>query len=140
MKKCLSGQKGFTLIEILMVVVIISALAAMIIPRLTGRTEQARESIAKADVQVNIPTALKLYELDNGRYPTSEQGLQALVQKPASDPVPSNWNGPYVESKSVVDPWGRTYVYRYPGSHGPDYDLLSLGVQGQEGDKNITNW
>ncbi|MBF0216774.1 MAG: type II secretion system major pseudopilin GspG [Candidatus Omnitrophica bacterium] len=136
----LSSKKGFTLIEILMVVVIISALAAMVIPRLTGRTEQAKEAIAGVDVKVNIPTALKLYELDNGRYPSSEQGLNALVTKPQAAPVPETWNGPYVETRSILDPWGKPYVYRYPGSHGIDYDLYSLGQSGKEDEKNIKNW
>jgi general secretion pathway protein G len=135
----LSSKKGFTLIEILMVVVIISALAAMVIPRLTGRTEQAKEAIAGADIKVNIPTALKLYELDNGRYPSSEQGLNALIAKPSQPPVPESWNGPYVEARSILDPWGRPYVYRYPGSHGVDYDLSSLGQSGKEDEKNIKN-
>ena len=137
---CMKSRKGFTLIEILLVVVIISALAAMIIPRLTGRSEKAKENIAKADVVANIPTALKLYELDNGAYPTTEQGLGALMSKPAGDPAPDNWNGPYVERKSVLDPWGREYIYKCPSTHGLDYDLYSLGRSGKEDDKNVANW
>lgn len=133
-------QKSFTLIEILLVVVIISALAAMVVPRLTGRSQQARESIARADITVNIPTALKLYELDNGMFPTTEQGLTALVVKPETPPVPDNWNGPYLERGSFRDPWGREYRYRYPGEHNPDFDLYSLGSSGVDDENNIVNW
>lgn len=132
--------KAFSLIEILLVVVIISSLAAMIIPRLTGRSEKAKESIAKTDILVNLPTALKLYELDNGNFPTTAQGLKALAEKPTLSPIPKNWNGPYIERNSLKDPWGNDYVYRYPGSHSSDYDLYSLGKTGEEGDSNIVNW
>ncbi len=131
---------GFTLIEILLVVVIISALAAMVVPRLTGRSEKAKEAIAKADITVNIPTALKLYELDNGKFPSTDQGVKALVEKPSMPPIPVNWNGPYVENRSLLDPWGREYIYRYPGTHGIDYDLYSLGKSGDDDETNISNW
>lgn len=133
-------KKSFTLIEILLVVVIISALAGMVVPRMTGRSQQAREAIARADITVNIPTALKLYELDNGSFPTSEQGLQALITKPETAPLPQNWNGPYLESRSFTDPWGREYIYRFPGKHNPDFDLYSLGSSGADDENNITNW
>lgn len=132
--------RGFTIIEILLVVVIISALAAMVVPRLTGRSEQAKEAIASADIKVNIPTALKLYELDNGRYPTTAQGLKALIAKPTTEPMPQRWNGPYIERRSILDPWGNEYVYRYPGTRGVDYDLYSLGRTGADDDSNIVNW
>ena len=134
------GKRSFTLIEILLVVVIITALATMVVPRLTGRSEQAREAIAKADVLTNIPTALKLYELDNGRFPTSEQGLDALLKKPTMGPEPQFWTGPYIEKKKILDPWGRMYIYNFPGTHGTDYDLYSLGKTGQEDETNIVNW
>lgn len=134
------NSKAFTLIEILLVVVIISALAAMIVPRLTGRSEKAKENIAKADIMANIPTALKLYELDNGTFPTTEQGLRALIAKAASEPVPVNWNGPYIERKSLLDPWGREYVYRYPSAHGLDYDIYSRGRSGKDDDNIVANW
>jgi general secretion pathway protein G len=136
----LNCKNAFTLIEILLVVVIISTLAAMVIPRLTGRSQQAKEAIAAADITINIPTALKLYELDNGRFPTTEQGLKALISKPKKSPVPQNWNGPYLERESFRDPWGREYLYRYPGKHGPDFDLYSLGSSGEDDQTNITNW
>jgi general secretion pathway protein G len=136
----LKKSGAFTLIEILLVVVIISSLAAMIVPRLTGRSESAKVSIAKADIMVNLPTALKLYELDNGVFPSTSQGLRALSEKPTAAPVPSNWNGPYVENRNLKDPWGREYMYRYPGTHGVDYDLYSLGRDGIDNETNISNW
>ncbi|MFH1094241.1 MAG: type II secretion system major pseudopilin GspG [Candidatus Omnitrophota bacterium] len=130
-------MNGFTLIELMLVVIIISALAAMVLPRLAGRSEQARMAAASADIRANIATALKLYELDNGQFPISSEGLQALLIKPSSAP---NWNGPYLE-KEPVDPWGRVYVYKSPGQHRPqDYDLFSLGKDGQPGEDDINNW
>ena len=136
----MNRTKGFTLIEILLVVAIISSLALMIIPRLTGRSEKAKEAIAKADILTNIPTALKLYELDNGFFPTTDQGLKALLVKPNTNPVPPVWGGPYLERKSLKDPWGRDYIYKCPGTHGIDYDLYSLGKTGQDDETNIVNW
>lgn len=135
-----SSRAGFTLIEILLVVVIISALAAMVVPRLTGRSEKARESIARTDITANVPTALKLYELDNGNFPSSAQGLNALLVKPSGEPIPQNWNGPYIERKTILDPWGREYQYRYPSTHGTDYDLYSLGKAGKDDENVIANW
>ena len=135
------GKQGFSLIEIILVVIIIATLSAMVVPRLTGRSEQARQAAAKADIEVNIPTALKLYELDNGFLPTTDQGLQALLQKPTTAPIPENWNGPYLE-KLPVDPWGRPYQYQSPGTNRPhDYDLSSLGKDGKPDTKDdIVNW
>jgi general secretion pathway protein G len=135
-------RRGFTLIEILMVVIIIGTLAAMLIPRLTGRSDQARYAAAKADVTVNVTTALKLYELDNGFFPSTEQGLDALLAKPTTNPVPQNWNGPYLENLPV-DPWGRPYQYRSPGANRPhDYDLWSMGKNStkEKSDDDVTNW
>ena len=131
-------RHGFTLIEIMLVVIIIGALVAMVMPRLTGRGEQARVAAAKADIQANIATALKLYELDNGTFPSTEEGLGALLNKPASA---ANWNGPYLEKKPI-DPWGREYRYRYPGEHRTaDYDLSSLGKDGQpDTADDVKNW
>jgi len=129
--------KGFTLIELMLVVIIIGALVAMVMPRLTGRGEQARVAAAKADIQANIATALKLYELDNGEFPSSTEGLTGLLVKSASA---NNWRGPYLE-KSPIDPWGREYKYKSPGDHRQsDYDLYSLGKDGVESDDDITNW
>ncbi|HLD41179.1 MAG TPA: type II secretion system major pseudopilin GspG [Candidatus Omnitrophota bacterium] len=132
------GRAGFTLIELMLVVIIIGALAAMVMPRLAGRGEQARVTAAKADILTNISTALKLYELDSGAYPVSEEGLEALLSKPSSA---NNWNGPYLERRPI-DPWNREYKYKSPGDHRPaDYDLYSLGKDGQEGTADdVHNW
>lgn len=132
-------QKGFTLIEILLVVIIIGALAAMIIPRLSGRGEQAKVKIAKTDIESNIPTAFKLYELDNGTFPSTEQGLAALRVKPTTNPLPQNWNGPYLE-REPIDPWGRPYVYSSPGTHRSDYDLSSKGKDESSDKDDVVNW
>ncbi len=131
--------QGFTLVEIMLVVIIIGALSAMIIPRLAGRGDQAKVKVAKTDIEANISTALKLYELDNGSFPTTEQGLNALRVKPTINPAPTNWNGPYIE-KEAVDPWGRGYVFVSPGTHRPDYDLMSKGKDEQSDKDDISNW
>lgn len=131
--------KGFTLIEILLVVIIIGALAAMIIPRLAGRGDQAKVKVAKTDIDANLATALKLYELDNGMFPTTSQGLSALKSKPSTNPVPQNWNGPYIE-KEPMDPWNRSYIYASPGDHRSDYDLSSKGKDEASEKDDIVNW
>ncbi len=135
----MKNKKGFTLIEILLVVAIIGTLAAMILPRLSGRSEQARATVAKVDIESNIASALKLYELDNGTFPTTGQSLDALLKKPSASPVPNNWSGPYLE-KEPVDPWGRKYQYQYPGTHGKSYDLFSYGPKENDEKGRITNW
>ncbi len=130
-------DSGFTLIELMLVVVIIGALVAMVMPRLTGRGEQARVAAATADINANIATGLKLYELDNGNFPSTSEGLNALLSKPATA---RNWNGPYLERKPL-DPWGRDYEYKAPGEHRKsDYDLYSLGKDGVESADDIKNW
>jgi len=133
-----NAKYSFTLIELMLVVIIIGALAAMVLPRLTGRSEQARTGAARADIKANISTALKLFELDTGSFPSTEEGLNALLTNPGSA---KNWNGPYLETKPI-DPWGREYKYESPGTHRPqDYDLFSLGKDGKEGGgDDITNW
>ena len=131
---------GFTLVELMLVVIITAALAAMVLPRLAGRSKQAKISVARTDISANIAVALDLYELDNGRFPTAEQGLAALRKKPSSFPEATNWNGPYLK-KEPKDPWGNPYQYKYPASHEEyDYDLYSLGPDGIESDDDIGNW
>jgi len=132
-------KNGFTLVEIMLVVIIIGALAAMIIPRLSGRGEEAKIRVARADIEANLATALKLYELDNGSYPTTSQGLAALRIKPTTNPLPANWNGPYIE-KDPLDPWGRPYIYVSPGEHRSDYDLSSKGKDEASQKDAINNW
>ena len=133
------NKMAFTLVEIMLVVIIIAALSAMVIPRLVGRSESAKVSVAHSDIDAHLATALKLYELDNGNFPSTSQGLQALLSKPSSSPAPQNWNGPYIE-KEPIDPWGRPYLYTSPGKHRPDYDLYSKGKDENSEQDDITNW
>jgi len=130
-------SRGFTLVEILLVVLIIAALSSMVVPRLVGRSEKARISVAHSDIEAHMATALKLYELDNGSFPTSSQGLMALRKPPSSKPP--NWSGPYIE-KDPLDPWGNLYVYTSPGKHRPDYDLFSQGKDLESSSDDIVNW
>ncbi len=123
------ARRGFTLIELMVVLVIIGVLAALIVPNVLDRAEDARATAARTDVN-NLMQALKLYKLDNQRYPTTEQGLQALVVKPSSPPVPPNWK-PYLD-KLPNDPWGRPYQYLNPGVKG-EIDVMSFGADGQAG-------
>lgn len=137
MRKISGNTGGFTLIELMLVVIIIGVLVAMIVPRMAGRSEQARAAVAQADVDLNIATALKLYEIDNGAFPTTDEGLQALLAAP---PSAKNWKGPYLE-KNPVDPWNNPYQYKCPGTHRQhDYDLWSNGKSGTEGADVIGNW
>jgi general secretion pathway protein G len=121
--------RGFTLIELMVVLAIIGVLAALIVPNVLGRADDARVTAARTDVG-NLMQALKLYKLDNQRYPSSAQGLQALVIKPVTEPVPGNWK-PYLE-KLPADPWGRAYLYMNPGLKA-EVDVLSFGADGQSG-------
>ena len=122
-------QRGFTLIELMVVLAILGVLAALIVPNVLDRADDARGTAARADVN-NLMQALKLYRLDNQRYPAAEQGLQALVVKPSTGPAPVNWK-PYLD-KLPNDPWGRPYQYMNPGVKG-EVDVLSLGADGQPG-------
>jgi general secretion pathway protein G len=138
------GDGGFTLIELMVVIVILGILAGLIIPRIMGRPEEARQM--KAQIQIeSIETALKLYKLDNGAYPSTEQGLQALVEPPTGGELPRAWReGGYLEKGKVPkDPWDNEYIYLSPGVHG-DYDLVSHGADGEAGgegkDKDIDSW
>ena len=139
-----SGNGGFTLIELMVVIVILGILAGLIIPRIMGRPEEARQMKAKVQME-SIETALRLYKLDNGDYPTTEQGLQALVEPPTVGELPRAWRqGGYLEKgKMPKDPWENDYIYLCPGLHG-DFDLVSYGADGQPGgeDKNadINSW
>ena len=132
--------RGFTLVEIMVVVVILGILAVLIVPRVVGRTDEARAVAAKQDV-ATLMQALRLYRLDNGRYPTNEQGLAALVEKPGREPVPPNWK-PYLD-KLPKDPWGNVYHYLHPGVRG-EIDVFSLGADAQPGgsgsDADIGSW
>lgn len=133
-------QAGFTLIELMVVLVIIGVLAALIVPNVLDRADDARVTAARTDVG-NLMQALKLYRLDNQRYPTTEQGLQALIVKPAAGPAPTNWK-PYLE-KLPNDPWNRPYQYLNPGIKG-EIDVMSFGADGQPGgegkDADIGSW
>ena len=133
------NRGGFTLIEIMVVIVILALLAALVGPKLMGRTDEAKITDARVQIK-NLETALKLYKLDNGNFPSTEQGLNALVAKPTVGLIPSGYKeGGYLESQKVPkDPWGNDYIYVSPGEQG-DYDLLSYGGDGAKGGegKNI---
>lgn len=131
---------GFTLMEMLLVVLIIGLLAAMIVPRLIPQAEHAKVQIAQAEVTANLPAALDLFMLNVGRYPTTEEGLDALWSRPPN--VPQNkWQGPYLKRKEALDPWGNSIAYHCPPRRGGlDYDLISFGPDGIEHtDDDITN-
>jgi len=127
-------KKTFTLIELMLVVIIIGILAGLVVPRLAGRAEKARKIAAKADVEVNIPQALDLYEMDTGSYP---ENLEDLVNGPAGE---ENWDGPYIK-KTPKDPWGQAYHYKYPSERSIDYDLASKGNDKVlDSEDDVTNW
>jgi len=122
---------GFSLLELMVVVVILSVLALVIVPRVIDRPDQARAARAQADIAA-IVSAVNLYRLDNFRYPTTEQGLAALVSRPATDPVPANWAANGYMDRLPVDPWGQPYQYLAPGVHG-DFDIFTYGADGTPG-------
>ncbi len=134
--------RGFTLIEVMVVIVILAVLAALVVPKVMGRPDEARITAARQDI-ASILQALKLYRLDNMRYPTTEQGLQALVTQPTTPPVPQNWKGNGYLERMPKDPWGNPYQYLQPGLHS-EIDVLSLGADGAPGgegsDSDIGSW
>ena len=135
-----TGEEGFSLLELMVVVVILSILALVIVPRVIDRPDQARAARAKTDIAA-IASSVNLYRLDNFRYPSTEQGLQALVTRPTTDPVPENWAG-YMD-RLPVEPWGNPYLYLQPGVHG-DLDIFTYGADGTAGgdgaDADIGSW
>ena len=142
MKKSQQKRKGFTLVEVLVVVVILGLLAALVVPRVVGRGEEAKRTAAAVQIR-EIEQALEMYRLDSSLYPSTAQGIEALVSKPSIPPEPRKYReGGYLR-KLPADPWGSPFVYRRPGDHG-EYDLFSLGADGEEGGdgpgKDITNW
>lgn len=136
------GNSGFTLIEVIVVIIILGIMATLVLPNILSHPDKARVTAAKSDIRA-ISNALEIYKLDNYSYPTTSQGLEALVTKPASQPEPKNWNpGGYLK-KTPVDPWGNPYKYILPGTHS-DYDIYSTGADGKEGGEgynaDINNW
>lgn len=136
MKRHHKQKKGFTLVELLLVVTIIGILAGAVLMNFRGQTDKAKTARAKADIQ-SLETALSLYEMDIGDYPSSDEGLQALYE----DPGVEGWTQPYLTKKVLRDPWGTDYIYEYPGSKGINYDLFSTGKDGSEGtEDDVGNW
>ena len=129
---------AFTLVEMLLVLVILAVLAAIVIPKFSGRSQQAKETAAKSQIS-SIEMALDAFEVDTGFYPAGNNGLNALVDPPSNA---QNWKGPYLKKGVPLDPWGNAYVYNYPGRNNPSgYDLMSMGPDGRAGgDDDITNW
>lgn len=138
------GRAGFTLIEMLVVIIVIGLLAGLVGPRILGRVSEARSATARTQIEL-LGLALDNYRLDSGGYPTTEEGLAALQERPAGDPAGLNWHGPYLKKALPSDPWGRPYHYASPGVHSPTtYDLWTLGRDGQEGgsedDADVGSW
>jgi general secretion pathway protein G len=138
-KKFLKSQKGFTLIELIVVAAIIALLAGLVVPQFIKQEEKATAKATKAQIEL-FGTALDTFRLDVGRYPTSQEGLQALTQKPGGV---DRWDGPYLKKEVPPDPWNKPYIYRSPGEHGP-YDIISYGADGVPGGdgtgRDITSW
>jgi general secretion pathway protein G len=139
-----SKRRGFTLIEILVVIIVLGLLAALVGPRILGRVSEAKSATAQTQIEL-LGLALDNYRLDTGMYPTTEQGLEALEARPTREPIPLAWRGPYLKKAIPLDPWGRPYTYKSPGEHSPNgYDLSTLGRDGQPGgegeDADLTSW
>jgi general secretion pathway protein G len=145
MGRFIRHNAGFTLIELMVVIIILGLLAAIVMPRIVGETDKARYGAALAQMRI-LEDALKRYKLDNGAFPTTEQGLESLVRRPSVGVIPRNWpDGGYLDKQEVPrDPWGNAYIYISPGQHSPDYDLKSLGADGLEGgdgfNADIESW
>ncbi len=138
----IADARGFTFIEIMVVVAILAILAALVVPRIVGRTDDAKRTAAKVQIR-NIEGALQLYKLDNGVYPTTEQGLKALVEKPTVGTIPKNWKAGGYLPKLPLDPWSTPYKYISPSQKG-DFEVISYGADGEQGGEgknaDITNW
>jgi general secretion pathway protein G len=145
MKQLLRNKAGFTLIELMVVIIILGLLAAIVMPRVVGETDRARYEQAKVQMRI-LEDALKRYKLDSGLFPSTEQGLEALVRKPSSGTLPRYWpEGGYLDKGDIpIDPWGNHYIYISPGLHSPDFDLKSFGADGLEGGEgynaDIESW
>jgi general secretion pathway protein G len=140
----IGNRGGFTLIEILVVIAVIAMLAALVAPNVFQHVGAAKDATARSQIEL-LGAALDAYRLDNGRYPTTEQGLDALQVQPTLQPLPTNWRGPYLRKAVPVDPWGTSFVYLSPGEMNPrGYDLLSLGADGEPGgegeDADLVSW
>ena len=133
-----SRRAGFSLIELLLVLVILGTLAALVVPKFANRSREARVTAAKTQI-ASFETALDAYEMDNGAYPEGDNGLQSLIVEPADA---RNWKGPYLKKDIPLDPWGAEYIYRFPGQNDDySYDIVSMGPDGQEGtEDDIANW
>ena len=139
MSRLLVQRAGFTLIEIMVVIIILGLLATLVIPNITGYTEKAKREKARADI-ASLEGALELFKADNGFYPTTEQGLDALIIKPSTGRIPAKWmEGGYFKKGVPLDPWGNRYVYFVPGRRGEGYEIVSLGTDGQESDDDVSS-
>ena len=140
----LRRRDGFTLLELMVVIIVLGLLAGLVGPRILGRVSEAKSATARTQIEL-LGTALDNYRLDNGEYPTTEQGLLALHERPTREPLAPNWRGPYLQKAIPNDPWGRPYAYTSPGEHNvTGYDLSTLGRDGQAGgeddDADIASW
>jgi general secretion pathway protein G len=139
MPRLLAERSGFTLIEIMVVIIILGLLATLVIPNITGYTEKAKREKARADI-ASLEGALELFKADNGFYPTTEQGLDALVAKPSTGRIPAKWmEGGYFKKGIPLDPWGNRYAYFAPGRRGEGYEIVSVGTDGQESEDDLSS-
>jgi general secretion pathway protein G len=137
--RILGESKGFTLIEIMVVIIILGLLATLVIPNITGYTEKAKREKARADI-AGLEGALELFKADNGFYPSTEQGLDALIIKPSTGRIPAKWmEGGYFKKGVPLDPWGSRYVYYAPGRRGEGYEIICVGADGQESDDDVSS-